>query len=32
MKTLVANDQLDKLDGVRKEIDEQMDQLETEYR
>jgi V/A-type H+-transporting ATPase subunit A len=32
MKTLVANDQLDKLDEVRKEIDAQMDQLETEYR
>jgi len=32
MKTLIANDQLDKLDEVRKEIDEQMDQLEMEYK
>jgi len=32
MKTLVANDQLEKLDDIRKAIDEQMDQLETEYR
>ena len=32
MKTLVANDQLAKLDDIRKAMDEQMDQLETEYR
>lgn len=32
MKTLVANDQLEKLDDIKEEIDEQMDQLETEYR
>ena len=32
MKTLVANDQLEKLDDIRKAIDEQMDQLETDYR
>ncbi len=32
MKTLVANDQLEKLDDIRKAMDEQMDQLETEYR
>ena len=32
MKTLVANDELDKLDEIRKEIDGQMDQLEMEYR
>jgi V/A-type H+-transporting ATPase subunit A len=32
MKTLVTNDELDKLDEIRKEIDGQMDQLEMEYR
>jgi V/A-type H+-transporting ATPase subunit A len=32
MKTLVSNDKLDGLDDIRKEMDEQMDQLETEYR
>jgi V/A-type H+-transporting ATPase subunit A len=32
MKTLVPNDKLAGLDDVKKEIDEQMDQLETEYR
>jgi V/A-type H+-transporting ATPase subunit A len=32
MKTLVTNDELTKLDDIRKEMDEQMDQLETEYR
>ena len=31
MKTLVPNDQLDKLDEIRQELDQQMDQLETEY-
>jgi V/A-type H+/Na+-transporting ATPase subunit A len=31
MKTTVPNEQVDKLDGIRKEIDEQMDRLETEY-
>jgi len=32
MKTLVPNDELTKLDDIQKEIDEQMDQLETEYK
>jgi V/A-type H+-transporting ATPase subunit A len=32
MKTLIANDELDKLDEIRKEVDEQMDQLEMEYK
>ena len=32
MKTLVANDQLDKLDEIEQQIDEQMDELEIEYR
>jgi V/A-type H+-transporting ATPase subunit A len=32
MKTLVANDKLTRLDDIQKEIDEQMDQLETEYK
>jgi V/A-type H+-transporting ATPase subunit A len=32
MKTLVANKQLEKLDEIRKEMDEQMDQLESEYK
>jgi len=32
IKTLVTNDQLDRLDQVRRDIDEQMDQLEAEYR
>jgi V/A-type H+-transporting ATPase subunit A len=32
MKTLVANDQLAKLDEIGKQIDAQMDDLEAEYR
>ncbi|MDY7040586.1 MAG: V-type ATP synthase subunit A [Chloroflexota bacterium] len=32
VKTLVANDQLEKLGDVRKELDEQVDQLEMGYR
>lgn len=32
MKTRVPNDQLEKLDEIQKEIDQQMDQLDTEYR
>jgi V/A-type H+-transporting ATPase subunit A len=32
MKTLVANDQLGKLDDICKELDDQMDQLEQEYK
>jgi V/A-type H+-transporting ATPase subunit A len=32
MKTLVANDELDKLDDIRKSISEQMDKLESEYK
>jgi V/A-type H+-transporting ATPase subunit A len=32
LKTLIANDQLDRLDEVRKQIDEQMDRLEAEQR
>lgn len=32
MKGEVKNDELDKLTGITKEIDEQMDQLETEYK
>jgi V/A-type H+-transporting ATPase subunit A len=32
MKANVRNDELDQLDGIRKAIDEQMDQLETEYK
>ncbi|MFH1027713.1 MAG: V-type ATP synthase subunit A, partial [Pseudomonadota bacterium] len=32
MKTSVPNDQLEKLDDVRKAIDEQMSKLDTEYR
>ncbi|MEJ2013341.1 MAG: V-type ATP synthase subunit A [Anaerolineales bacterium] len=32
MKTLVANDELTRLDDIQKEIDEQMDQLEAEYK
>jgi V/A-type H+-transporting ATPase subunit A len=32
MKTLVPNDELDKLDGVRKAVDEQMTQLDQEYK
>lgn len=32
MKTLITNDELTRLDDIRKEMDEQMDQLETEYR
>jgi V/A-type H+-transporting ATPase subunit A len=32
MKTLVSNDQLGKLDDIRKELDDQMDQLEQKYK
>ena len=32
MKTLVPNDQLDKLEDIEKDIDEQMSKLDTEYR
>jgi V/A-type H+-transporting ATPase subunit A len=32
MKTQVANDQLGKLDDIRKELDDQMDQLEQKYK
>jgi V/A-type H+-transporting ATPase subunit A len=32
MKTLVANDQLDELEGIRKELDEQLDQVEQEHK
>lgn len=32
MKVQVPNDNLDQLDVIRKQIDEQMDQLEVEYR
>jgi V/A-type H+-transporting ATPase subunit A len=32
MKALVTNDDLSRLDDIQREIDEQMDQLETEYR
>ncbi|MCD6290032.1 MAG: V-type ATP synthase subunit A, partial [Anaerolineae bacterium] len=32
MKTLVPNDQLEKLDEIRKDMDQQMDQLETKYK
>jgi hypothetical protein len=32
MKAQVANDQLEKLDDIRKQLDEQMDQLEKDYR
>jgi V/A-type H+-transporting ATPase subunit A len=32
MKTQVANDQLGRLDDIRKELDDQMDQLEQKYR
>lgn len=32
MKTLVNNDQLEKLVDIQKELDEQMDQLEAQYR
>jgi V/A-type H+-transporting ATPase subunit A len=32
MKTLVANDQLGELDDIRKELDDQMDQLEQKYK
>ncbi|HEX9014164.1 MAG TPA: hypothetical protein VF813_11625, partial [Anaerolineaceae bacterium] len=31
MKSTVPNDQVEKLDGIQKEIDEQMDKLEAEY-
>jgi V/A-type H+-transporting ATPase subunit A len=32
MKTLVPNEELDKLDGVRKDVDEQMTRLDQEYK
>jgi V/A-type H+-transporting ATPase subunit A len=32
MKGLVSNDQLDQLDEIQKEMDEQLDQLEAEYK
>ncbi len=32
MKTLVPNEELDKMDDIQKTIDEQMEKLETEYR
>jgi len=32
MKALVSNDQLDRLDEIQKEMDEQLDQLEAEYK
>ncbi len=32
MKTLVPNDELNKLDEIRKDMDQQMDQLEMEYK
>jgi hypothetical protein len=32
MKTTVPNDQLEKMDGLEKDIDEQMSKLDTEYR
>ncbi len=32
MKSTVPNDQLEKLDDIQKEIDDQMDQLDSEYR
>jgi V/A-type H+/Na+-transporting ATPase subunit A len=32
MKALIKNDELDKLDDIAKTIDEQMDQLDTEYK
>jgi V/A-type H+-transporting ATPase subunit A len=32
MKTLVPNDQLDKMDEIQKTVDEQMSKLDTEYR
>jgi hypothetical protein len=32
MKGLVSNDQLDRLDEIQKEMDEQLDQLEAEYK
>jgi V/A-type H+-transporting ATPase subunit A len=32
MKTQVANDELGKLDDIRKELDDQMDQLEQKYK
>jgi V/A-type H+-transporting ATPase subunit A len=32
MKDLVRNEELEKLDVIRKDIDDQMDQLETEYK
>jgi vacuolar-type H+-ATPase catalytic subunit A/Vma1 len=31
MKTLVANDDLSKFDGIQKEMDEQLTKLEAEY-
>ena len=32
MKTLVPNDELDKLDGIRKAVDDQMTGLDQEYK
>ena len=32
MKALIKNEELDKLDGIAKTIDEQMDQLDTEFK
>jgi V/A-type H+-transporting ATPase subunit A len=32
MKALIKNEELDKLDGITKTIDEQMDQLDTEFK
>jgi V/A-type H+-transporting ATPase subunit A len=32
MKTRVPNDQVEKLDDIHQQIDEQMDQLEQEYK
>jgi vacuolar-type H+-ATPase catalytic subunit A/Vma1 len=32
MKALIKNDELDKLDDIAKTIDEQMDQLDTEFK
>jgi hypothetical protein len=32
MKTLVSNEELEKMEQIRKEMDEQLDQLEAEYK
>ena len=32
MKTRVPNEELEKMDDIQKEVDEQMSQLDTEYR